>query len=346
MRSLCAHVALVLLTAVVSSAASADAIEDFYRGKTITMIVGVAAGGDYDLAARLVGKYLTKHLPGSPAVAVQNMPGAGGIAAMNFMYGAAPKDGTTLAVMQRAMPQLAYVGGPGIHFDASEFTWLGTMSSYANDAFPIFIMADRQVQSWRDLRQPGKKVVLGAVGSGSTNLTFPLIARDVLKLNIDIVRGYSGASAIYLGMQDGEVDGQAAGYASIKATQRSLFEHRKFRFLIQFGRPTRLPELADVPTGQELAANDADRALIAFAEAPFFMAMPFVAPPHIPGPRAAALREAFNRSMDDPEFRAEAEKRGLDASPLDAEAVAKLVRGLAETPPEVVERYKAISTAH
>jgi tripartite-type tricarboxylate transporter receptor subunit TctC len=342
MRSLCVCGVVVLL----SSAASADAIEDFYRGKTITMIVGVAPGGDYDLAARLVGKYLTKHLPGSPAVAVQNMPGAGGIAAMNFMYSAAPKDGMTLAVMQRAMPQLAYVGAPNIHFDASKFTWLGTMSSYAGDAYPIFIMADRPIQSWRDLRQPGKKVAIGAVGSGSTNLTFPLIARDVLKLNIDIVRGYSGASAIYLGMQDGEVDGQAAGYASIKATQRTLFEQKKLRFLIQFGRNTRLPELADVPTGEELAANDADRTLISFAEAPFFMAMPFIAPPRIPEPRAAALRDAFSLAMDDPEFRAEAKKFGLDASPLGAEAVVKLVHGLAETPPEIVERYRAISAAN
>jgi tripartite-type tricarboxylate transporter receptor subunit TctC len=334
-----------LLSLIMSSVASADAIEDFYRGKTITMIVGVAAGGDYDLAARLVGKYLTKHLPGSPAVVVQNMPGAGGIAAMNFMYSAAPEDGTTLAVMQRAMPQLAYVGTSDIHFDATKFTWLGTMSSYANDAFPIFIMADRQVQSWQDLRQPGKKVVLGAVGSGSTNLNFPLIARDVLKLNIDIVRGYAGAAAIYLAMQNGEVDGQAAGYASIKAAQRALLEQKRFRFLIQFGRMTRLPDLPDVPTAQELAGNDSDRALISFAEAPFFMAMPFIAPPGIPAPRAAALREAFDRSMDDPEFRAEAKKLGLDASPLDGDSVAKLVRGLAETPPEAVERFKTILTA-
>jgi tripartite-type tricarboxylate transporter receptor subunit TctC len=243
------------------------------------------------------------------------------------------------------MPQLAYVGTPDIHFDATKFTWLGTMSSYANDAFPVFIMADRKVQSWQDLRQPGKKIVIGAVGAGSTNLTFPLIARDVLKLNIDIVRGYSGAAPIYLAMQNGEVDGQAAGYASIRAAQRTLLEQKKFRFLIQFGRMTRLPELADVPTGQELAGNEADRALIAFAEAPFFMAMPFIAPPGLPAPRAAALGEAFDRSMDDPAFRAEAEKLGLDASPADGAAVAKLVRRLAETPPEVVARFKPILTA-
>jgi tripartite-type tricarboxylate transporter receptor subunit TctC len=339
----CSAVALLSLVAV--SAGSADEVQDFYRGKSVTVVVPVAAGGNYDLAARLVGKYLVRHLPGTPGIVVQNMPGAGGISSMNFMYGTAPKDGATLAVMQRAMPQLAFVGTPNIRFDATKFTWLGTMSSYADDAFPIFIMADRPVKSWEDLRQPGKKVVLGAVASGSTNLTFPLIARDVLKLNIDIIRGYSGAAAIYLAMQRGEVDGQTAGYGSIKATQRSLFDERKFRFLVQFGRMTRHPELPDVPTGQELATNDADRALIQFFEAPFFMAMPFIAPPGIPAPRAAALRKAFDESMEDAEFRAEAKKLDMDVSPLNGDAVAKLVRDLAAAPSEVVARFKAISEA-
>ncbi|HTI85546.1 MAG TPA: tripartite tricarboxylate transporter substrate-binding protein [Alphaproteobacteria bacterium] len=335
--------AVALLSLVAASVAWADEVQDFYRGKSVTVVVPVAAGGNYDLAARLVGKYLVRHLPGTPSVVVQNMPGAGGISSMNFMYATAPKDGTTLAVMQRAMPQLAFVGTPNIRFDATKFTWLGTMSSYADDAFPIFIMADRPVKSWEDLRPPGKKVVLGAVASGSTNLTFPLIVRDVLKLNVDIIRGYSGAAAIYLAMQRGEVDGQTAGYGSIKATQRSLFDEHKFRFLVQFGRMTRHPELPDVPTGQELATNDADRALIQFFEAPFFMAMPFIAPPGIPEPRAAALRKAFDESMEDADFRAEAKKLDMDVSPLNGDAVAKLVRDLAAAPPEVVERFKTIS---
>ena len=341
---------VLLLTALLlcgSAEVSAEGVTDFYRGKTITMIVGPAAGGNYDMAARLVGRYLVKYLAGMPTLVVQNMPGAGGVAAINHMYNLAPKDGTAIAVMQRAMPQLAYLGEPAIKFDPNRFTYLGTMSSYAGDAFPIIIMADRPVKSWRDIRQGrDKKIVIGAVGSGSTNLTFPLIAKTALHLNIDIIRGYSGAGAIYLAMQAGEVDGQAAGLASILAAQKSLWEAGKFRALIQFGRTTRLPELADVPTGQELAGNAKDRALITFAEAPFFMAMPFIAPPDLPAERKAALQHAFDQACADPRFRAEAQKLDLDVSPLAGEEVAKLVRDMAATPPEVLAQFKSITESH
>jgi tripartite-type tricarboxylate transporter receptor subunit TctC len=324
--------------------AHADAVADFYKGKTVTMIVGPAPGGDYDLAARLVGKYLVKHLPGEPGLLVQNMPGAGGIAAINHMFNVAPKDGTAIAVMQRAMPQLAYIGAEGIRFDPNKFTYLGTMSSYAGDAFPLFIRSERPVKSWQDITaEGGKKIVMGAVGTGSTNLTFPLIAKNALHLNIDVIRGYSGATAIYLAMERGEVDGQAAGFASIKAAQRSAFDAGQFRMLIQFGRTTRFPEMADVPTGQELAKNDADRELIAFAEAPFFMAMPFIAPPGMPPDRAKALQHAFDEAVGDGGFRGEAEKFHLDASPLNGAAVAKLVADMAHTPKEVIAQFKAIS---
>lgn len=337
--------ALSVVAALASGqAVRADAISDFYKGKSINMIVGPAPGGDYDLAARLAGRYIVKHLPGEPGLLVQNMPGAGGIAAINHMYNVAAKDGSVIAVMQRAMPQLAYIGSEGIRFDPNKFTYLGTMSSYAGDAFPLFIMADRPVKSWEDLTaKGGKKIVLGAVGTGSTNLTFPLIARNALHLNIDVIRGYSGATAIYLAMQRGEVDGQAAGFASIKAAQRAMWESQQFRMLIQFGRTTRLPELADIPTGEELATDPKDKALIAFAEAPFFMAMPFIAPPNLPADRAKALQKAFDEAVADAGFRGEAEKFHLDASPLNGEAVAKLVRDMADTPKEVVAQFKEIS---
>ena len=340
---------IALVTAVVSLATdrgASAAVDDFYKGKSITVICGLAAGGNYDMAARLVGKYMVKHLAGSSGPVVQNMPAAGGIAAMNHMYNGAPKDGATIAVMQRAMPQQAYLDESGMRFDPNKFTYLGTMSSYAGDAFPIFIMSDRPVTSWQDIRAGSdKKIVMGAVGAGSTNLTFPLIAKHALNLNIDVIRGYAGAPAIYLAMQRGEVDGQAAGLASIKAQQRAAWDSKQFRVLIQFGRTTRLAELADVPTGQELATDPDARALIAFAEAPFFMAMPFIAPPDLPAERVVALRTAFERSMADPAFRAEAEKFDLDVSPLSGEAVAKLVRDMATTPKAVIEQFNTISHA-
>lgn len=332
--------ALLLLGACANAASAAD---DFYRGKTLTMIVGYAPGGINDIAARLMGRYMVKYLPGTPNLVVQNMPAASGISAINHMYNVAPKDGTTVSIIGRGIPQLAFLGDPNIRFVPDKFTWLGSVSSYADDAYPIFIMADRPVKSVEDLKQGGKKIVLGAVGPGSTNLAFALIAKDILKLNIDVVRGYTGAAPMFLAMQSGELDGQVVGFGSLKAGQKSLWENKQVRALVQFGRTTRHRDLPDAPTGQELAANADDLTLIKFAEAPFYMALPFIAPPGLPADRAKLLRSAFEQSYKDKAFVAEAERLDLDVSPIDGDAVAKLVKDMAAASPDVLERFKAVS---
>jgi tripartite-type tricarboxylate transporter receptor subunit TctC len=332
--------ALSLLAACATSALAAD---DFYKGKTLTMIVGYAPGGVNDIAARLMGRYMVKYLPGAPTLVVQNMPAASGISAINHMYTVAPKDGTTISIIGRGIPQLAFLGDDNVRFEPDKFVWLGSVSSYADDAYPIFIMADRPIKSWEELKQPGKKIVLGAVGPGSSNLIFALIAKDTLKLNIDVVRGYSGAAPMFLAMQSGELDGQVVGLGSLRAGQRSLWDNKQVRALIQFGRTTRHHDLPNAPTGQELASNPDDLALIKFAEAPFYMALPFIAPPGIPADRAKLLRTAFEKSYKDAAFLQEAKKLDLDVSPIDGDAVAKLVRDMATVSPGVLERFKAVS---
>jgi tripartite-type tricarboxylate transporter receptor subunit TctC len=334
---------LAAVALLAAGAASASAADDFYKGKNLTMIVGYAPGGINDIAARLMGRYMVKHLPGAPNLVVQNMPAASGISAINHMYNVAPKDGTTVSIIGRGIPQLAFLGDPNIRFVPDKFTWLGSVSSYADDAYPIFIMADRPVKSVEELKQPGKKIVLGAVGPGSTNLAFALIAKDILKLNINVVRGYTGAAPLFLAMQSGELDGQVVGFGSLKAGQRSLWENKQVRALVQFGRTSRHRDLPDAPTGQELATNPDDLTLIKFAEAPFYMALPFIAPPNIPADRAKLLRSAFEQSYNDKAFVADAEKLDLDVSPIDGDAVAKLVREMAGASPEVLERFKTVS---
>ena len=334
----------VIAAAVLVSACTGSAnADDFYKGKNVTMIVGYAPGGINDIAARLMARYLVKYLPGTPNQVVQNMPAASGIAAINHMYNVAPKDGTTVSIIGRGIPQLAFLGDDNVRFEPDKFTWLGSISSYADDAYPIFIMADRPIKSWQELRQPGKKIVLGAVGPGSSNLIFALIAKDALKLNIDVVRGYTGAAPMFLAMQSGELDGQVVGLGSLRAGQRSLWDNKQVRALIQFGRTTRHRELPDAPTGQELATNPEDLALIKFAEAPFYMALPFIAPPGIPAERAKELRSAFEQSYNDKAFIDEAAKLELDVSPIDGPAVAKLVKDMATVSPAVLERFKTVS---
>lgn len=333
-------IAAVALASVCTVSANAD---DFYKGKNLTMVVGYAPGGINDIAARLMARYLVKYLPGTPSQVVQNMPAASGIAAINHMYNVAPKDGTAVSIIGRGIPQLAFLGDDNVRFEPDKFTWLGSISSYADDAYPIFIMADRPIKSWQELKEPGKKIVLGAVGPGSSNLIFALIAKDALKLNIDIVRGYTGAAPMFLAMQGGEIDGQVVGLGSLRAGQRSLWDNKQVRALIQFGRTTRHRELPDAPTGQELASNPEDLALIKFAEAPFYMALPFIAPPGIPPERAQELRSAFEKSYNDKAFVAEAAKLELDVSPIDGPAVAKLVKDMATVSPAVLERFKTVS---
>ncbi|HTI88188.1 MAG TPA: tripartite tricarboxylate transporter substrate-binding protein [Alphaproteobacteria bacterium] len=344
MRLRVACAALAALGLAFAGPARADAIADFYKGKTVSMIVGYAPGGINDISARLVGRYIVKHIPGEPNLVVNNMPAASGIAAINHMYNVAQKDGSVISIIGRAIPQLAYMNDPNIRFDPNKFVWLGSISSYADDAYPIFIMADRPIKSWEELKLPGKKIVLGAVGPGSTNLTFALIAKDTLHLNIDVIRGYTGAAPLFLAMQRGEIDGQVVGLGSLKAGQKTLWEQHKFRGLIQFGRTTRHRDLPDAPTGRELAAGDPDAlALIAFSEAPFYMALPFIAPPNVPADRARALQDAFMATMKDPGFVAEAQKLDLDVSPIDGAAVAKLVHDMASTPPAIIEAFKTVS---
>jgi tripartite-type tricarboxylate transporter receptor subunit TctC len=330
------------LFALAALPAHAQSVEQFYKGRSVQLLVGFAPGGINDIAARLVAKNLPRFIPGKPSIVVENQPGAGGLRTANHMYNVAAKDGSVLAGLDRATPQLAIQGDPGAQFDPQKFTWLGSISSYANDAYPLLVNASYSAQTVADLRKPGTSVKLGAVSAGSTNLIFALIAKDSLKLNIDLVKGYTGAAPIFLAMQSGEVDGQIIGVSSIKAGQPDLWNNHKVRALLQFGRVTRLPELADVPTGRELAPDADSKALIEFAELPFFMALPFVAPPGIPADRAAALKKGFMEMTRDGGFLDDARKLNLDISPIDGDGITKLLVQSAATPKAVIDRYNGI----
>jgi tripartite-type tricarboxylate transporter receptor subunit TctC len=338
--------ACVLAAMLASDTAAADSVADFYKGKTITMAVDSAPGGVNDVAGRLVVRYLVKYLPGNPRFVVQNILGARGIAALNHLYNVAPKDGTTVAIVFRGAAQAPALDPKNIHYDADRFVWLGSTSSYADDAYGLMIMADRPIKSWEDLRKPGSKALIGALRSASTNLTFALFAKDILKLNIEIIRGYDSAGEMFLAMQRGELDGQVIGLSAAKIRQPDMWSTGQLRTLIQFARETRHPELPDAPTGRELVTNPDDLALLTYAEAPFRMALPFLAPPGVPADRARALQDAFMKAHADAGFRVEAAKLGLDVSPIDGNAVAKLVAATSRAAPSVIERFKLISDIH
>jgi tripartite-type tricarboxylate transporter receptor subunit TctC len=322
--------------------AKAQTVEQFYRGRTITMLVGTAPGGINDISARLVAKYLGRFIPGNPAIVVQNNPGAGGLITGNKLYNNAERDGSVLAKFERAVPQLQIEGDPNAQFDSTKFVWLGSLSSYANDAYLLLVNADNPVKSVDELRRGGAKLNLGADNSASSNLIFAVIAKEALGLNINVIRGYTGAASLFLAMQSHELDGQFVGLSSVKSGQRDLWNKGAFRPLMAFGRTSRHPDFPNIPIGREMTKDKDALALIDFAELPFFMALPFAAPPGIPADRAKALQDAFMTMARDREFVAEAEKIGIDMSPIDGQGVLQMLAKTAATPKEVIARYAAI----
>ena len=326
--------------AIGAAQAQSPAGEPF--GKNINILIGYAAGGTYDATGRLLARHMGRHLPGNPGMVPQNMPGSGGIKTILHLYSVAPRDGTTIGIIGRVAPQMAVLGEPGPQYDPTAFNWLGSSSSYGDDAYLLFVRADFGETSFGQLKKSQKRLNFGAGGPGSSNLSFGYIAREVLGLNLGIVKGYAGAAPIVLATQNGELDSTIMGLSSILSGQRDLIENQRIAPVVQFGRTTRHSYFPDTPTAREAAATDDDRALIELAEAPFFMALPFAAPPGVPVDRVKLLREAFMKTHRNTEFLAEAEKLKLDVSPIDGEAVETLIRRMASTPPAVITRFKYI----
>ena len=323
--------------------AEAQTVEQFYKGRTITMLIPSAPGGINDLDGRLVAQFLPRYVPGHPNIVAENLPGASGVGIANRLYNTSEHDGLVIAIIERAVPQLAVQGDPTAKFDPLKMVWLGSLSSYANDAYIFAVNSSSPVHSVEDLKSNSMSVQIGAMNPGTTNLTFAILCKELLGLNVKIVRGYTGAAPIFLAMQSGEVDGQVFGFSSLKAGQPALWRDHLVRPLIQFARTTRNPELPDVPTGRELVKDPKDLALLEFAEQPFFMAVPFLAPPGVPADRAKALQDAFMAMTKDPDYLAGAQKLSIDTSPIDADTVRQLLVQSAATPKDVIARYNEIT---
>jgi tripartite-type tricarboxylate transporter receptor subunit TctC len=323
--------------------ANAEPAEAFYKGKTINFLVASVPGGVNDLTARLISRHLGRHIPGSPAIVVQNLQSAA-VVLINRIYNVPTKDGLTIAIIERGAPQVAIMGDPNARFDPLKITWLGSVSSYGNDAYTLSVNSSfyaKTVDDLRDFSRPSAKI--GSTGIGATNGIFTNIAKDVLNLNIQHVRGYRGAADVFLAQQRNELDGQVVGLASMKVGQPALWNAGAFRPLIMFGRTTRFSEFPNVPTGRELTKDANSLRLLEFAEAPFQMALPLIAPPDLPADRTAALQSGFMAMVKDPAFIAEAEKMRLELSPIDGDAVRAVVARMRETPADVIEQFKTIA---
>lgn len=316
--------------------------QDFYQGKTLSILVGYGPGGGYDVYARLMQKFIGRRIPGNPAVVTRNMPGAGSLTMMNHLFNDAPRDGLTIGASSRIAPLEPLFGNAAARFRAPGFVWIGTPASYEDDAYSLIVRAESNFASLADAQKPGTPILFGGFANGGSDTDIVLIARSIFKLNARFIRGYAGGPEVGLAMARGEIDGRAIGMSSLLTLHPDLVRGNALRYLVQFGHKTRWKGLPDTPTAGELADNDADRAVIDLAELPFRMARPLAAPPGTPAAQAAILRKAFVDMLADPEYRAEARRLQLEISPLPGEAVQAELARAAAIPRAVIERYTAI----
>jgi tripartite-type tricarboxylate transporter receptor subunit TctC len=311
---------------------------DFYKDKTVSLIISTGSGGGYDTTARIVARYLPKYLPGAPSIVPKNMPGAGNVLAANYMYNLAPRDGLTLATLAQTVFLLQPLGGQGVKFDASKFYYLGSASV---DNSTIYVWHTAGIRSIEDATQ--KEVLFGATGVGSGSTVYPLLMNNLLGTKIRIIAGYKTSQDIDLAMERGEVQGRAGNnFQSLKANRSDWLTGKKLVFMAQVGLQ-RDSEYPDLPLLTEFARTEEQRQIIAMFSAPIAIGRPFLTTPDVPADRASALRDAFAKVMADPDFIAEAQKASLDIKPVSGERLTKIVDDLIATPPAVVARAKAVS---
>jgi tripartite-type tricarboxylate transporter receptor subunit TctC len=309
--------------------------QDFFRGKQLRLLVGYEAGNDYDIGARLLVRYLPKYIPGQPTIIVQNMPQAQSIAAANFLYARAPRDGTVLASISRNVPTQAVMGQSNIEADPRRFNWLGATS------FPGRVCAastSAEVKTIDDLF--ARELIVGSVGAGSSTSILPVVLNRVLGTKFRLIEGYKGAQDIVLAVERGEVQGLCASLGQFRSHDR-LFRDGKLRMILRAEEAV-LPEVPDVPSIFDRAKTAEQRQLMRFVFSSTEFGRPYILPPEVPKERVAILRKALADAVKDPELIAEARRIKLDMAYRPPEHLEKLIGHLYETPPAMIETVKTI----
>ncbi len=331
--------AIVLPLLLSAASAQKDPIGQFYREHQINLVVGSGPGGSHDIYARLLARHLGRYVSGSPPVVVQNIPGASGLRAANYLYNFAPRDGTAIGMFARNVPLHGLLGGSNVQFDPRKFIWLGSPASFQNDANVLVVRKDAPVKSIEEARRTDlPPLILGGSADGGISNDVPIILHDTIGLHLKQVVGYPDSPAIFAAIERGEVHGRTVDLSTLRSVRPDwLKPDGAFRILVQFGRATRHPQLPDVPTARELARNEAARSLIELAELPYSISRPVAAPPGVPVQRAKALIRAFRDVQSDAQYLEDAAGLRLDVSPVDGDEVLRAIQGVASAPPEFLE---------
>jgi len=310
------------------------AAQDFYAGKQITLIVGAGVGGGYDHQARLVARHLGRHIAGNPAIIVQNMPAAGSIAATNYMFSTAPRDGTTIALVQRGMLLAKLTYPTGTRFEIDRFRWLASLNS--ETAVTLAWNATSTHRTAKDLLE--REMIVGGI-VGVDPETTPRLYNSLLGTKFKIVTGYNSTAEIALAIERGEVQGIADfSWSSLKVVRPFWLREKKITMLMQ-GALTNDPELGDLPNALDFVKSAADRKVLELHFTQKTAARPIIAPPGIPADRVSTLITAFKALGQDREFLADAERTKQEIELVSSEEVEKVVRLIVSTPPDIAERY-------
>ena len=329
-----AYMGALLLTAMTAGLSAAQDVSRQDPGK-MSITVGFTSGGTYDATARLFSRHMGKHLAGNPQIIVQNMPGSGGVVALNHLYNIAPRDGSALALVDGALAFEALFGNPAVKYDPRQLAWIG---SRAKETPLCVVWAERSVATIEEAMK--REVVLGAT-VGTRTFNQPRLFNELLGTKFKIVTGYPGGNELTIAMERGETEGWCGwSWTSVKRRVPKWLSEKKVNILVQ-GALDKAPDLPNVPLAIDLVKNETDRQIMGLMLSDTRIASPLIAPPGLPAARVAELRGGFDKMMKDPEFVTEADKLGIEIDPTPGVQLQTAIDQMFALPPQVIERAKA-----
>ena len=331
-----AAIAALCFTLAIGATAKADAVSDFYRAKTLEIMVGTGPGGGYDANARLVARHIGRFVPGAPKVIVSNVPGGGGITAANKLFNVSPRDGLSIGTFSNALLTLPLISPAATKFDATKFTWIGSLAR--EDGVCIASKASG-VAAWDDLSR--KEIIAGTTAPGTTTHLYAALLSNLFSSKLRLVSGYPDGGSVVLAFTRGEVQSLCQTYSSLNVLHPEWLAQRQVNPIVAIGL-NRIPALPDIPSIMEFTRSEAERDIVRILVAPTAAGRPFAAPPGVPDERAAALRSAFQTMSEDAEFLADAAQARIEVQTMNGAAIRRLLDDVSKTDHTVMEQVRRI----
>jgi tripartite-type tricarboxylate transporter receptor subunit TctC len=317
--------------------ADAQTVEEFYRSKSITMLVGSAAGGGYDIYGRVFARHMSRHIPGNPGIIVKNMPAAAGLAAASALYATADKDGSVIAAFTNGAAMDPLFGNPGARFDAQKFNWLGSIGKLQNVCATWHQSPLKTIEAAR-----AREVIVAGAGATSNTAIVPKVLNALIGTKFKLIAGYDAGTGLTLAMERGEAEGVCGlSWSTIKVSRPHWIRDKLLNVIVQMGL-TKLADLPEVPSALDLVSDSDNKDVLTLILIRQEAGRPFAAPPGVPAERIAALRQAFEATLVDPEFRTDAEKAQLEIEPLTASEIEQFLARAYSAPPAIVRKAAAL----